>query len=204
MITKSYKWENLLGDKDAVLLRIDKIEMFSNMCGSVPTIYFLSNDTGTIYNQFKIKNIQKPSYSYSSKSIDAMRILAMDLQRMEDYGIAHGDINSKNIICSYGKYFIIDFEPSLKQLINGEITLMTTIPYIAFDDIDADEITTKSDKIGFYYFVKKSIGKFSTDDFSKVFNLRMKNRINTLPVNESDINEYSFQDILDMAIKDKS
>ncbi|MEA2050130.1 MAG: hypothetical protein U9O56_05315 [Campylobacterota bacterium] len=65
----------------------------------------------------------------------------------------HGDLNKKNIIYTYDGFKIIDFEPSLYQIKNGVKQLMVTIPYAIKSDLDSQNPTILTDKIGFIYFV---------------------------------------------------
>lgn len=65
-----------------------------------------------------------------------------------------GDINRKNIIYSENKLWLIDIEPSLKQIKNGLKKWMVTSPYAAHEDLKNNNITEATDIYAFDYFKK--------------------------------------------------
>jgi serine/threonine protein kinase len=79
---------------------------------------------------------------------------SQSLDRLYEEGFIHGDINRKNIIYSEDKLCLIDFEPSLLQLKNQVKQWMSTRPYRHHEDIQNNNITVKSDLLGFGCFIK--------------------------------------------------
>ena len=61
---------------------------------------------------------------------------------------------SKNIIYSKNNLFLIDFEPSLLQVKDQTKQWMSTRPYRHHEDIQNNNITAKSDFLGFACFIR--------------------------------------------------
>ena len=64
------------------------------------------------------------------------------------------DINRKNIIYSEDRLCLIDFEPSLLQIKDRVKQWMSTKPYRHHEDIQNNNITAKTDFLGFGCFIK--------------------------------------------------
>jgi len=63
----------------------------------------------------------------------------------------HGDLNRKNIRWHINGYVVLDFEPSL---IDPEsLELRCTYPYIHLDDFSSGILSTKTDLLGWHYFI---------------------------------------------------
>lgn len=201
-IIKHYTWDSLLEDRGTIKARLRKIELFSKQCDSVPTIEFETNKAGVTYNQVKVA-IDKTTLINTSDLAQELYTLAEALEKMTNLDLVHGDINSKNVILSNRKFNIVDFEPSLRQVKKGRNVWMTTSPYISLKDIKLDTISSRTDKIGFYYFVSRLIGKLKTHNISELIRLRIHNKIDTLPINEHQLDDFCFRDILELALNQK-
>ena len=100
---------------------------------------------------------------------------SQSLDRLYREGFVHGDINRKNIIYSENKLFLVDFEPSLLQLKDQTKQWMSTRPYRYHEDIQNNNITAKSDFLGFACFVKwflfnRKCPQYYADECSKIIN----------------------------------
>ena len=200
MITKYYTWDSLLDDRESVMARMNRIERFSKICKSVPVIEYDIDKNGIIYKQAKVKDRKKSTLIDKDHALESLTMLANDLQLMSDNYIVHGDINSKNIVLSNNKFYLVDFEPSLRQIKNGRSIWMITQPYISLSDIESGIITSKTDKIGFYYFVRKIMGKLNAEKFAQLVEYRIQKRINSLPIEECQLEDFSFRNVLELAL----
>ena len=79
---------------------------------------------------------------------------AQSLDKLYEEEFVHGDINRKNIIYSKNNLFLIDFEPSLLQVKDQTKQWMSTRPYRHHEDIQNNNITAKSDFLGFACFIR--------------------------------------------------
>ena len=141
--TKSYKIENLLdGDWQE---RVRVIESFSNDITTIPKIRFDQKNNELTYIQEFIKN--------DNTKFD-LEPIAETLDYFEKIDFVHGDINRKNILSHNCNGYIVDFEPSLKQIKNRRTTLLFTMPYVSPDDFQNSILTIQSDKVGFYFYLK--------------------------------------------------
>ena len=153
-IYKIYKKFNLLDDLKDIEKRLSQIVKLSYSMDFIPqTNYFYEEDLLVIIqkcliNKKKIKEIDP------SEKMNLIKKFSQSLDRLYEEGFVHGDINRKNIIYSRNNLFLIDFEPSLLQLKDQTKQWMSTRPYRHHDDIQNNNITAKSDFLGFACFVK--------------------------------------------------
>lgn len=163
--------------------RVSIIENLSKKFETIPSISFEIKRDKLIYRQKFIKK---------DESIGDFEELANMLESFEKINFIHGDINRKNIISSSGKFFLIDLEPSLKQMKKGCEALMFTMPYISQNDFQNRELSIESDKIGFYFFILRKLGKFSSKNI-----VELKNRVlNSESVIDESILKMSYGEIL--------
>ena len=92
------------------------------------------------------------------------------------------DINRKNIIYSDDRLCLIDFEPSLLQVKDRVKQWMSTRPYRYSEDINNNNITIKSDFLGFGCFVKWFLGSSHPPQF---YATRCSEMINQLEINST-------------------
>jgi len=114
----------------------------------------------------------KESYHYKQKYIHKVKKKSFEkedffdlvdtLEYLSKIGFVHGDLNRRNIIYTKDGFKIIDFEPSLQQIKNSQPKYMITIPYISKLDLEDKEITIRTDKIAFFYFVLRVQGCLSS------------------------------------------
>lgn len=193
VVEKIYNVAHLLSQKKVWELRIRAINNFdviSHPCIGETSITLSSE---MIY-------YRQPFYERCPKYFDRVRLL--ELADALDYFVSidfiHGDLNSKNIICTKDGYKIIDFEPDLFQVKNGVNQWMVTIPYIAKKDKEHNKITHLTDKVGFGYFVKRmkgTIGPKEIVDAKKHFNHEKY-----LSIPEDELEEMSFVSIANLLV----
>jgi hypothetical protein len=91
-----------------------------------------------------------------------LEVLGHELEAINQ-NLPHGDINVKNVIWTGQKFVLIDWEPLL-EIAHGNVTVLRgTRPYISKRDYIRGELTKDTDKLGFFYFCRKTIyGWFPT------------------------------------------
>ena len=152
-IYKIYKKFNLLDDLKDIEKRLSQIVKLSSSMDFIPqTNYFYEEDL-LVMKQKCLINKKKLKEIDSSEKIKFIKKFAQSLDKLYAEEFVHGDINRKNIIYSENKLFLIDFEPSLLQIKDQTKQWMSTRPYRHHADIQNNNITAKSDFLGFACFV---------------------------------------------------
>lgn len=126
----------------------------------------------------------------------ALERFSIFLDDMTSDGFVHGDLNRKNILYDGKDYVLVDLEPSLNIRKNGKFYFIVTPPYISIDDMKENNISSRTDKVGFYYFIKRLKGEFLTSDIPALFENRCKKLLDTLPEKEELFCKKSFIEIL--------
>ena len=153
-IYKIYKKFNLLDDLKDIEKRLSQIVKLSSSMDFIPqTNYFYEEDL-LVMKQKCLINKKELKEIDSSKKIKLIKKFAQSLDELYAEEFVHGDINRKNIIYSENKLFLIDFEPSLLQINDQTKQWMSTRPYRHHADIQNNNITAKSDFLGFACFAK--------------------------------------------------
>ena len=153
-IYKIYKKFNLLDDLKDIEKRLSQIVKLSSSMDFIPqTNYFYEGDL-LVMKQKCLINKKKLKEIDSSEKIKLIKKFAQSLDKLYAEEFVHGDINRKNIIYSENNLFLIDFEPSLLQIKDQTKQWMSTRPYRHHADIQNNNITAKSDFLGFACFAK--------------------------------------------------
>ena len=153
-IYKIYKKFNLLDDLKDIEKRLSQIVKLSSSMDFIPqTNYFYEEDL-LVMKQKCLINKKELKEIDSSEKIKLIKKFAQSLDKLYAEEFIHGDINRKNIIYSENKLFLIDFEPSLLQIKDQTKQWMSTRPYRHHADIQNNNITAKSDFLGFACFAK--------------------------------------------------
>ena len=153
-IYKIYKKFNLLDDLKDIEKRLSQIVKLSSSMDFIPqTNYFYKEDL-LVMKQKCLINKKKLKEIDPSEKIKLIKKFAQSLDKLYAEEFVHGDINRKNIIYSENKLFLIDFEPSLLQIKDQTKQWMSTRPYRHHADIQNNNITAKSDFLGFACFAK--------------------------------------------------
>lgn len=163
--TKVYQRKNLLDDQVEIDRRIDLIEELSQRTGlKIPRTIFEVEGEQLTYRQ---QRVQRAS---GVPTFGELRELSDSLDEMTKSGFVHGDLNRKNILLSDRGLVVIDLEPSLLQSVNGSKRFMVTRPYVACDDLVKEKITSATDKIAFYYYVRRVTGLLSSKEVVELAN----------------------------------
>ena len=153
-IYKIYKKFNLLDDLKDIEKRLSQIVKLSILMEFIPQTNFSYKDDLLIMRQKCLIDKKKLKEIDSSKKMHLIKNFSLSLDKLYEEGFVHGDINRKNIIYSENKLFLVDFEPSLLQLKDRTKQWMSTRPYRHHEDVQNNNITAKSDFLGFACFVK--------------------------------------------------
>ena len=153
-IYKIYKKINLLDDLTVIEKRLSQIVKLSYLMEFIPQTNFSYKDDLLIMRQEYLIDKKKLKEIDSSKKMHLIKNFSLSLDRLYEEGFVHGDINRKNIIYSKNKLFLVDFEPSLLQIKDQTKQWMSTRPYRHHADIQNNNITAKSDFLGFACFTK--------------------------------------------------
>jgi len=175
--------------------RIRCINEFSIMPICVPKTHISFDATEIQYRQARLRKIP---HTFFAKDLDSFMSLVETLNIFKEFGFIHGDLNKKNIINTPSGFYIVDFEPSLKQKRNGRNSLIATLPYIASDDLELRQLTYKTDKLGFYFFILRVNRWISSKIISGLVNGEFEIE-NQLPIAESELVNSSYLEILNLA-----
>jgi hypothetical protein len=156
-VLKEYKLDCLLDGTEEVLRRIRLIEEISRSYDFIPETSFEIKPPRLLYKQQRLKNNSLRTLNTGYK-LALLRMFAQDLDALGKTGFVHGDINRKNIIFDNSKMHLVDLEPSLKQMKEGIIAYMCTVPYISSNDAREKLLSIETDKIGFYFLVRQMLG----------------------------------------------
>jgi|TARA_B110000240_G_scaffold197341_1_gene252245 serine/threonine protein kinase len=151
---KIYKTNILKDDSNQILKRISIINSFVNYNLSIPlTVVTIENDE-IVVKQDYLKKAGKLNDIPAIKREKLLLDLEATIDTLHSIGFVHGDINRKNIIYAENKLWLIDIEPSLKQIKNGLKKWMVTRPYAAPEDLKNKNITEATDIYAFGCFKK--------------------------------------------------
>ena len=149
-----YKKVNLLDDQKDIKIRLSQIVKLSHSMKFIPETNYSYEEDLLVMTQKRLINDKKLKEIEASKKLILIENFSQSLDRLYEEGFIHGDINQKNIIYSEDKLCLIDFEPSLLQLKDQVKQWMSTRPYRHHEDIQNNNITVKSDFLGFSCFIK--------------------------------------------------
>ena len=153
-IYKIYKRFNLLDDLKVIEKRLSQIVKLSSSMDFIPqTNYFYEEDLLVMKQKYLINKKKLNEIDPLEKKI-LIKKFAQSLDKLYEEEFVHGDINRKNIIYSKNNLFLIDFEPSLLQVKDQTKQWMSTRPYRHHEDIQNNNITAKSDFLGFACFIR--------------------------------------------------
>ena len=192
-IHKTYKAELLLDSSESISNRVNKINSleYNNFTSLMKT------------NIVKKENIYEYTQDYTSPekliSVNKNQLdnLTLSLEYLSSVSLVHGDLNRKNIIYTKTGFKIIDLEPSLNQIIDGTPRFMITKPYIAKSDLKQRRISTRTDKIGFFYFILRITNKIKTPDIVKLS--KDLNHKTIMKFDESELDNLTYKNVLNVA-----
>ena len=194
---KNYALIDLLDEKSAILSRCNLIEQASISISSIPKTTFTFLEDTLVYRQEFVKEENWNLISLESKKT-ALTNLAIDLDKMLDLGLVHGDLNYSNIIFDGKLLRLIDFEPSFKQVKNQRRILASGLSFRSKNDYYSNSITAETDKIGFYFFCEYQLTQGNERGYSrKKFTARLNDSL-VMRASEEELITMKFTDILNL------
>ena len=151
---KIYKTSILKDDYNQILKRVSIINSFVNYNLSIPLTVVTIDKNEIIVKQNYLKKAGKLNDIPESKREKLLVDIEATIDTLHSIGFVHGDINRKNIIYAENKLWLIDIEPSLKQIKNGLKKWMVTSPYASPTDLRNKKITEATDIYAFGCFKK--------------------------------------------------
>lgn len=174
-ITKTYSMLDLCDDRDNINYRIKTIENITK--NTICPIFFKQEYNQLVRNSTRIK-IKK--IEYGSLNYETNFKFSRYLDSIYNLGFIHGDLNKKNLhIDQNNNIIILDWEPSLSQIINHRFSLMGTQPFIDSQDVLQKKLTIRTDILCFFKIISNSNIKFFNS--LKWFNLLNASLINKKP-----------------------
>jgi|TARA_Y100000294_G_scaffold127944_1_gene119556 serine/threonine protein kinase len=170
---KIYKKDNLLDNPNSIKARLNQIVKLTDSMEFMPKTNYLYEEDLLKINQQQLNKQKDLKQINPIKRLSLVEQFTQSLDRMYEEGFIHGDINRKNIIYSDDRLCLIDFEPSLLQVKDRVKQWMSTRPYRYYEDIQNNNITVKSDFLGFGCFIKwfllrSNPPQYYADECSKV------------------------------------
>ena len=195
--TKVYPLSSLICSKKNLQQRAEQINLIGRVkLSSVPAVTAVLHDNEVTVSQDLIIPTDRGKFGHKE-----FADVGTALQLFAEIGFVHGDINRRNVRLTQSGFSILDFEPCLKQLNHGRVKTMATVPYIANADKLQNHISILTDKLGFFYFVKRVLGTFSPRDIIELSKSNDHSRY--LGFNEKDLIDVSYTELLSLAeIKD--
>ncbi len=194
---KNYALIDLLDEKSAILSRCNLIEQASISISSIPKTTFTFLEDTLVYRQEFVKEENWNLISLESKKT-ALTNLAIDIDKMLDLGLVHGDLNYSNIIFDGKLLRLIDFEPSFKQVKNQRKILASGFSFRSKNDYHSNSITAETDKIGFYFFCEYQLTQGNERGYSrKKFTARLNDSL-VMRASEEELIQMKFTDILNL------
>ena len=195
--TKTYTLSSLFCSKKNLQQRVDQINLIGRgELPSVPPVTANLHHSEVRVSQNLITPSDRSEYDHKE-----FADVAAALQFFSEIGFVHGDINRRNVRSTRDGFSILDFEPCLKQLHHGRVKTMATVPYISNTDKLRNQVSTLTDKLGFFYFVKRVLGTFNPRDIIELS--KSNDHSKYLGFNERDLADISYPELLSLAeIKD--
>ena len=192
---KIYQKSHLLSIEETIHSRINSIVSLSKQLAHIPQVSFRILGDKIEYRQEYVKREPLKHLSETVK-IESLLSLGVSLFELEKAGFVHGDINFKNVIFSKDSLYLIDLEPDLLQVKNGRQQCICTMPYIAFDDMENKEITIKTDKLGWYFFVARFLFDKKISNPIEWMKKRIENINKNVINNDRIITDLSYSNIV--------
>lgn len=194
-IVRLFSVSDLLDEPSAIRSRIQIINAlpFDEFEALPATCLTWLSDTVLEYRQAYVLP-EKPN-SLDDKTPFLALVATLDYLQSIDF--VHGDVNAKNLIYSSNRFHLIDFEPSFYRIKLGQRALMATRPYLARLDREQGIVSSRTDKLGFFYFVLRMRGKFDASDRNRLTHTMDHSAY--LGFDENELDSTTFGELLDRA-----
>ncbi len=182
MYIKKYLLSSLTSSKDEIFGRIELIQKATDN-----QIIFEINDDYILRKSKPIKG-EKPKFLNE----EHLSKLAKKMDYFSSLGLTHGDLHFKNLLVHKEEVYIIDWEPSLEQMIGNLNTLMYTGPWIDQEDKKTRELTINTDLMCFYRLKTHSkLSYFKENDWFLLKNTAKTDKIPFTFLNKEQPHEYT-------------
>lgn len=143
---RQWKTTDLL-DQD-IGSRLELIASLSDRLRSIPRTRFSRRATTLVQVQRDVGPCLRLKSPLQARAIVH---LASDLDELSSTGLVHGDICPRNICFDGSQYWLLDWEPSLRQIRIERATVIATYPYLAPSETrGSPRLTSLSDRVGLY------------------------------------------------------
>ncbi|MBU6319940.1 MAG: hypothetical protein KGS00_09820 [Alphaproteobacteria bacterium] len=147
MICKIYSLDDLADTREAIARRCAAIETFTSRFGPQTTFEIRGTDL--------IRHTERLTEAVGWSGFDraGLNRLAEIVTHAHERGLVHGDIRPKNALWSGGQVWLCDWEPALRQIVNGRMRWMCTPPCRHPSDRRTLALTSLTDLMGLALFV---------------------------------------------------
>ena len=198
--TKQYHLSNLLDTYEHIIARCTLIEEVSQAVNFIPNTRIIIKDDVLFYEQ---EFVQKKNCRLISidKKYQLLNEFAFNLDSLQSFNFVHGDINSSNVLYNGKILYLIDLEPSFRQRKFGKKIVTSAVPLRSLSDIKNKNLSVETDKIGYYLYGMRLIGKPLQFPNKRELSRQRKQGMEFLPIQERLFLQLSFKEIFEKFIK---
>jgi hypothetical protein len=199
---KEYLFCELLDNKESILKRCALIEKLSIQFEFLPETKYIFLKDRIIYKQKYIEKVRTDKLTKLELEFH-IKEFAENLDKLIDTNFIHGDINISNVIFDGLRFNLIDFEPAFYQIKNEKIILKSGVNIRSTNDRLSKKITTETDKIGFYFFIKKAFFDLnkSYNKFQYIDSYLLHNEQSILSKSYIEISKYFFKFLILLCVR---
>lgn len=156
-VVKRWRWADLLDPPSLIRKRMLLISRLSRAVPSMPESEFRrrkprrpgSSRQGETDELWQLQRKIRPFHRASMRSdLRGVLQLAADLDSISGEGLVHGDICPGNLCTDDERWYLLDWEPSFRQVKRGRRVPICTLPYIAPSERgNSGELSSLSDKV---------------------------------------------------------
>lgn len=200
--TKQYHLSDLLDNYEQIIARCTLIEQVSQTVNFIPNTRIIIKDDILLYEQEFIQKKSSRLISIDNK-YQLLNEFASNLESLQSFNFVHGDINSSNVLYDGKTLNLIDLEPSFRQRKFGEKIVTSAVPLRSLSDIKNKNISVETDKIGYYLYGMRFVGKAVQFLNKRELSKQRKQGIEFLPIQEQLFLQLSFKEIFKKFIQPK-
>lgn len=195
--TKQYHLSNLLDTYEHIIARCTLIEQVSQSVDFIPKTHITIKDDILLYEQEFIQREKLHLISHDEKC-ELLNTFASNLDSLHSFNFVHGDINPSNVLYDGKQFNLIDLEPSFRQKKFGKKIVTSAVPLRSLNDIKNKSISVETDKIGFYLFGMRLLGKALKFPNKRELSKQRKQGMEFLPIQERLFLQLSFKEIFNL------
>ena len=198
--TKQYHLADLLDTYEHIIARCTLIEQVSQSVDFIPKTHITIKDDILLYEQEFIQREKLHLISHDEKC-ELLNTFASNLDSLQSFNFVHGDINSSNVLYDGKQFNLIDLEPSFRQKKFGKKIVTSAVPLRSLNDIKNKSISVETDKIGYYLYGMRFVGKAVQFPNKRELSKQRKQGMEFLPIQERLFLQLSFKNIYTKFIK---